>query len=63
MADGALVALALALIPGVGEPAAVAAMLLIRLATLWFGVGLGAIALLRVSALLGGHIELEREQA
>lgn len=37
---------------------AVAASLLIRVATLWLGVGLGAIALFRVSALLGGNIQL-----
>lgn len=37
---------------------AVAASLLIRIATLWLGVGLGALALFRVSSLLGGNIQL-----
>lgn len=67
VADGALAGGALAIIPGIGEPAAVAASLLIRVATLWLGVFLGAIALFRVSALLGGQLDLDaaatREEA
>jgi uncharacterized membrane protein YbhN (UPF0104 family) len=43
---------------GVAVPAA----LITRVVTLWMGVGLGAIALFRVSALLGGEIELGNEK-
>ena len=39
-----------------------AAAIIIRVATLWFGVGLGAIALFRVSSLLGGDIQLGRSE-
>ncbi len=53
VADGALVGGAQRLVPGLDLPTAVAAALLIRVATLWFGVAVGAIALLRVAALLG----------
>lgn len=60
VADGALAAGAVAFIPGISQPAAVTASLLIRVATLWFGVLLGAVALFRVSALLGGSLDLDR---
>ena len=60
VADGALAAGAVAFIPGISQPAAVTASLLIRVATLWFGVLLGAVALFRVSALLGGALDLDR---
>ena len=40
------------LVPGVSEPVAVAASLLIRGATLWFGVMIGAVAVLRASKIL-----------
>lgn len=52
MADLALAESLLALLPGIGEGQAVAATLLVRLATLWFGVGLGAVALLRMEAVI-----------
>ena len=44
---------------GVGEAQALTAMMLTRLATLWLGVGLGALALLRLSGLL--ELNLFRE--
>ena len=48
-------------VPEATEAQAVAAALIIRVATLWLGVLLGAIALFRVSSLLGGQIELNEE--
>ncbi len=54
VADGALVVGAVQLFPGCGQGEALAASLLIRVATLWFGVILGAFALLRVGRLLTG---------
>jgi uncharacterized membrane protein YbhN (UPF0104 family) len=51
VADGALVGGAVQL-TGVDEPVAVASALLIRVATLWFGVILGAFALLPVGRML-----------
>jgi uncharacterized membrane protein YbhN (UPF0104 family) len=51
VADGALVGGAVQL-AGVSEPVAVAAALLIRVATLWFGVVLGALALVPVGRML-----------
>lgn len=54
VADGALVGGALQFLPGLDQGVAVAASLLIRVATLWFGVVLGAFALVRVGGLLGG---------
>lgn len=48
MADVALVEGAVRLVPGLDEPTALAAALLVRVATLWFGVLLGAGALLRI---------------
>lgn len=55
MADAALVEGALRLIPGLGPGQAVAAALLVRVATLWFGVVLGAVALLRIEPVLHAH--------
>lgn len=52
VADGALVGGAMELVPGVTEATAVASALLIRVATLWFGVVIGAFALLRAAVLL-----------
>lgn len=52
VADGALGALAWELVPGITKAQAVASAILIRLATLWFGVGLGAVTLFRLSAVL-----------
>ncbi|MCA9573519.1 MAG: hypothetical protein KC656_37040, partial [Myxococcales bacterium] len=47
--------LGLALIPTLTEGQAVAASLLIRIATLWFGVVLGALALLRIEGVIQSH--------
>jgi len=55
MADAALAEGATQLIAGLTAPQALAASLLIRVATLWFGVGLGAIALLRMERILEDH--------
>ena len=52
MADVALVEGALQLINGITEGQAVAGALLVRVATLWFGVVLGAIALLRMERVI-----------
>lgn len=52
VADGALVGGAMQLVPGVSNATAVAAALLIRVATLWFGVVIGALALLKAAKLL-----------
>ena len=60
VADGALAAGAPRLVPGLDHATSVAAALLIRLATLWFGVAIGAFALLRVSSLVGGELDLEK---
>jgi uncharacterized protein (TIRG00374 family) len=54
VADGALGGGALTLVPGITEAQAVASALLIRITTLWFGVGLGALALFRVGGMLEG---------
>jgi hypothetical protein len=45
---------------GVERGVALPAALIARTVTLWMGVGMGAIALFRVSALLGGDIDLDR---
>lgn len=55
VADGALIGGATGIM-GVSEPVAVAAALLVRVATLWFGVLLGALALLRFEDLLTGGV-------
>lgn len=52
VADEALKTMALQLIPGITGAQALAAALLIRLATLWMGEIIGALALLRVGAML-----------
>ena len=52
MADAALVEGAMAVVPGIDGPQAVAAALLIRVATLWFGVGIGGLALLGMEGAL-----------
>ncbi len=52
MADAALAEGAVALVDGLTPPQAVAASLIIRVATLWFGVILGAIALLLLESVL-----------
>ncbi|MDP6933656.1 MAG: lysylphosphatidylglycerol synthase transmembrane domain-containing protein [Myxococcota bacterium] len=63
VADGALAGGAVRLIGGVSEPVAVAAALLVRVATLWIGVFLGALALVVVSRMLGGSLSLEETPA
>jgi len=52
LADAGLVEGARALVPGLGAGQAMAAALLVRVATLWFGVVLGALMLLRVDAVI-----------
>jgi glycosyltransferase 2 family protein len=52
MADAALVEGAEQLIVGIGPGKALAASLLIRIATLWLGVLLGAVALLRIESVI-----------
>lgn len=59
VADGALAGGAVALIDGLSDGNAVAAALLIRTATLWLGVFIGAVALFQVSKLLGGDLDLD----
>ncbi len=54
VADGALAGGSLALVAGINEGQAVAASLLIRVATLWLGEVLGAIALFGLGDVLGG---------
>ncbi|MFT4978267.1 MAG: hypothetical protein ACI8S6_004175 [Myxococcota bacterium] len=61
LAESFLVVGTVNFIPAATEAQAVAAALIIRTATLWLGVLLGAGALLRISALLGGEIDLEPE--
>ena len=55
MADTVLVEGALSSVPGLTGGEAVAAALLIRVATLWFGVLLGAGALLRIDSVIAQH--------
>jgi uncharacterized membrane protein YbhN (UPF0104 family) len=43
------------------EGAATSSAFLCRLATLWIGVALGALALIKVSAMLGGSLEIETD--
>ncbi len=54
VADGALGAGAWKLVPEITRAQALASALLVRIATLWFGVGLGAVALFRLGSLLEG---------
>lgn len=62
VAEGALAVGAMQFLPGLTEAEAAAASLLTRLATLWLGVGLGALALIKVSSMLGGKIDLQNAQ-
>jgi glycosyltransferase 2 family protein len=62
VADGALGAGALALVPGITQAQAVASALLVRVTTLWFGVGLGAVALFKAGRLLEGGPEANAEE-
>ena len=52
VSDVALVELALPLVDGLTAGQALASSLLIRVATLWFGVGLGAFAMLRIDTVI-----------
>ena len=57
VADGALGGGALTLVPGVTQAQAVASALLIRVTTLWFGVGLGAIALFHAGSIMKSDVD------
>ena len=61
VADGALVGGALRFIPGLTRSKAVTAAILVRIATLWFGVLIGAVALLKISSWLGESTEIEEQ--
>ena len=61
IADGALVGGAQRFIPGLTIGQAGLAAFLTRVATMWFGVALGAAALIKLSSMLGGRIEIEKE--
>ena len=58
MTDWALIK-GTSLITFCAEGAAISSAFLCRLATLWIGVAMGAIALYRVSEMLGGRLEIE----
>ena len=60
VADGALIGGAKELIVGITVEQAMLASILTRIATMWFGVALGALALLKLSSILGGPIEIEK---
>lgn len=61
MADAALGEMALQLVDGITGPQAVAAALLIRVATLWFGVVLGGLAMLRLESVIARFRRLDPE--
>ena len=61
VADGAMIGGALQFIPDITQSQAVTAAILTRIATLWLGVGIGALALLKVSSILGKDISLQRQ--
>ena len=63
VAEGALALGAVSLIPGTTEAQALAASLIIRVATLWLGVALGTGALFRLSGMLGGDIDLQKQDS
>ncbi len=54
LADAGLIEGARALIPHITDGQAVASALLVRIATLWFGVVLGALVLLRIDGIIRG---------
>jgi uncharacterized protein (TIRG00374 family) len=58
VSDGALAVFASTLV-GAPQGLAVASALIARVVTLWLGVGVGAVALVRVSRMLGGAIDLD----
>ena len=61
IADGALIGGAQRLIKGITTEQAMLASILTRIATMWFGVALGAIALIKLSSMLGGRIEIDKK--
>ena len=61
VADGALIGGALQFIPGITQSQAITAAILTRIATLWLGVAVGAIALLKISNVLGKDISLQKQ--
>lgn len=62
MADGALAKGILDLVPGISTGEAAAATVLVRVATLWFGVLLGALVLARIDAVVvDGRQRFERD--
>jgi uncharacterized protein (TIRG00374 family) len=63
LAESALVVGTVNFIPEATEAQALAAALIIRAATLWLGVILGALALLRISALLGGNLAIDEAES
>lgn len=63
MADVALVEGARSLLPAITEGQAVASALLVRIATLWFGVLMGAVALLRIESVIRSGREALAESA
>ena len=54
LADFGLVGVSLVLISGLTQSVALGGAFIIRLCTFWIGVALGAIALFKVSSMLGG---------
>ena len=60
--DGALIGGAQELIKGVTFPQATLAAILTRIATMWFGVAVGACALIKISSLLEASESTERTQ-
>ena len=60
IADGALVVGAMRFIPLVTNEQAITAAILTRIATLWLGVGIGALALLSVQITRKGHLPTTR---
>lgn len=62
IADGALVGGAQKLIKGITTEQAMLASILTRIATMWFGVALGAFALVKVASMLGGTIDIDKNK-
>ncbi|NOY24720.1 MAG: flippase-like domain-containing protein [Oligoflexia bacterium] len=62
VAEGALTGGVITLMPGTDQGSAVAAALLIRVATLWFGVLIGAGALFKLSRMLGDELDLDQTE-
>jgi glycosyltransferase 2 family protein len=62
VADGALIGGAMQFIPDITQSQAVTAAILTRIATLWLGVGIGALALLKISNILGKDISIQQQE-